>query len=251
MLNHELNTFGLRMGLPGLAFSPQGLVALDVSGMGRLYFEKQQRHGVLCSLISGLSLASHAEHSNYSRSCMASDYRPDIVYQDIVNPHLLTDKSCRVLCVIYTVSVSDHNDIIVPSFCLLNRHINNLVERFLASPLFSDHLEFSLIVHMYDRLYLYKCADHGCRLGDTAASVEVVQVVYRHIMTDMEFVLLDPLRHFVYSLSRRFLLKSFVKEKPFAKARAERINYNDLCLRIFLFKHLSCNPHTVEGSAQS
>ncbi|EEB34415.1 MAG: type III secretion chaperone SycN [Desulfovibrio piger] len=45
MLNHELNTFGLRMGLPGLAFSPQGLVALDVSGMGRLYFEKQQRHG--------------------------------------------------------------------------------------------------------------------------------------------------------------------------------------------------------------
>ena len=35
----------MRMGLPGLAFSPQGLVALDVSGMGRLYFEKQQRHG--------------------------------------------------------------------------------------------------------------------------------------------------------------------------------------------------------------
>ena len=45
MLDHELNAFGLRMGLPGLARSPQGLVALDVSGMGRLYFEKQQRHG--------------------------------------------------------------------------------------------------------------------------------------------------------------------------------------------------------------
>lgn len=45
MLDHELNAFGMRMGLPGLAFSPQGLVALDVSGMGRLYFEKQQRHG--------------------------------------------------------------------------------------------------------------------------------------------------------------------------------------------------------------
>ena len=45
MLDHELNAFGLRMGLPGLAFSPQGLVALDVSGMGRLYFEKQQLHG--------------------------------------------------------------------------------------------------------------------------------------------------------------------------------------------------------------
>ena len=32
MLDHELNAFGMRMGLPGLAFSPQGLVALDVSG---------------------------------------------------------------------------------------------------------------------------------------------------------------------------------------------------------------------------
>ena len=42
MLDHELNAFGMRMGLPGLVFSPQGLVALDVSGMGRLYLEKQQ-----------------------------------------------------------------------------------------------------------------------------------------------------------------------------------------------------------------
>ena len=33
MLDHELNAFGMRMGLPGLAFSPQGLVALDVNGM--------------------------------------------------------------------------------------------------------------------------------------------------------------------------------------------------------------------------
>lgn len=45
MLDHELNAFGMRMGLPGLAFSPQGLAALDVSGMGRLYFERQQRRG--------------------------------------------------------------------------------------------------------------------------------------------------------------------------------------------------------------
>lgn len=45
MLDHELNAFGTRMGLPGLSFSPQGLAALDISGMGRLYFEKHQRHG--------------------------------------------------------------------------------------------------------------------------------------------------------------------------------------------------------------
>ena len=43
MLDHELNELGKRMGLPGLSFSAQGMVALDVSGMGRLCLEKRQR----------------------------------------------------------------------------------------------------------------------------------------------------------------------------------------------------------------
>ncbi len=43
MLDHELNELGKRMGLPGLSFSAAGLVALDVSGMGRLCLEKRQR----------------------------------------------------------------------------------------------------------------------------------------------------------------------------------------------------------------
>lgn len=45
MLDHELDALWKRMGLPPLRFSPQGLIALDIDTMGRLHFERQQRHG--------------------------------------------------------------------------------------------------------------------------------------------------------------------------------------------------------------
>ena len=43
MLDAALNDFGKRMGLPALAFSAEGLAALDVQDLGRLYFERS--HG--------------------------------------------------------------------------------------------------------------------------------------------------------------------------------------------------------------
>lgn len=45
MLERELNEFGRRMGLPGLNFGPDGLVALDVERMGRLHLERGGRAG--------------------------------------------------------------------------------------------------------------------------------------------------------------------------------------------------------------
>lgn len=45
MLEQELGEFGKRMGLPGLAFGPNGLAALDVERMGRLHLEKNVRAG--------------------------------------------------------------------------------------------------------------------------------------------------------------------------------------------------------------
>lgn len=38
-LEHEIAQLGRRMGIAGLALSPQGMLAFDVEGMGRLYLE--------------------------------------------------------------------------------------------------------------------------------------------------------------------------------------------------------------------
>lgn len=40
-LEHEIAQLGQRMGIAGLALSPEGMMALDVEGMGRVYFERR------------------------------------------------------------------------------------------------------------------------------------------------------------------------------------------------------------------
>lgn len=45
MLDHEIAEFGRRMGMPGLAFPPSGVVALDVEGLGRLHIERRNDAG--------------------------------------------------------------------------------------------------------------------------------------------------------------------------------------------------------------
>jgi type III secretion system chaperone SycN len=40
-LEHEIAQLGQRMGIANLAFSPEGLMAFEVEGMGRVYFERK------------------------------------------------------------------------------------------------------------------------------------------------------------------------------------------------------------------
>ena len=41
-LEHEIARFGQRMGIANLTLSPGGIMALDVAGMGGVYFERNQ-----------------------------------------------------------------------------------------------------------------------------------------------------------------------------------------------------------------
>ncbi len=40
-LEHEIAQLGKRMGIPGLALSPDGVTALEIENMGRVYFERR------------------------------------------------------------------------------------------------------------------------------------------------------------------------------------------------------------------
>jgi type III secretion system chaperone SycN len=40
-LDHEIAQLGRRMGIANLAFSSEGIMALDIAGMGRVYFERK------------------------------------------------------------------------------------------------------------------------------------------------------------------------------------------------------------------
>ena len=40
-LEHEIAQLGRRMGIADLAFSSEGIMAIDITGMGRVYFERK------------------------------------------------------------------------------------------------------------------------------------------------------------------------------------------------------------------
>ena len=164
---------------------------------------------------------------------MASDHSSDIIDQYIIDPHFFANKFCHVFRIIDTVAVSDHNDIVIPSFGLFYSHINNLIQRFLSSSLFSDYLELSVVVHMYDGLDLYKCPEHGCCLGHASAPVKMVQVIHCYIMADMQLIFLNPLCQFIDAHAFLFLLERLIKQERFAKTCTKCIDHNDFCLRIF------------------
>jgi len=105
---------------------------------------------------------------------MAPDYRSDIIDQDILNAHLLTRQLCQILRFIQAVPMSDHNNIIIPSFRLLHGHINNLMDRFLTSALFSDDLKLSVIIHMDNRFNLNHSPQYGCCFGNAPSSLQMI-----------------------------------------------------------------------------
>ena len=45
MLEHEIEAFGRRLGLDSLAFSPDGLVRLDIGTIGSFHLEKAEHDG--------------------------------------------------------------------------------------------------------------------------------------------------------------------------------------------------------------
>lgn len=81
-----------------------------------LLFSKQNTQIFYRSKIRFLSFISHTEHSYYTRTCMTSYHCSDIVDQNIFNTHLLTYKLRHIFRIFDTVSVSNHNQIILPAF---------------------------------------------------------------------------------------------------------------------------------------
>ena len=56
MIERELAEFGRRMGMPSLAFSAQGIAALDIENMGRLYLERNTENPLIPELLLYLVL---------------------------------------------------------------------------------------------------------------------------------------------------------------------------------------------------
>ena len=70
-------------------------------------------------------------------------------------------------------------------------------------------------------------------------------------MAEVLFVFFQPCSHFLHGRSRFFHLYCLVDKQTFPERCTQRIHYDDLSVRIFLFQFFCCQPHTVIASAQS
>ena len=105
-----------------------------------------------------LSFISHTECSYYTRTGMSADNRSNIMDKYILNAHFLTNQLRHILCIFQAIAVGNHNDLIVPSLRTLHCHVDNLMQRFLTTALFSVFLERTIIILMNDRFYFYLVA---------------------------------------------------------------------------------------------
>ena len=57
---------------------------------------------------------------------------------------------------------------------------------------------------MYDWLHLHQCSKYSSRLGNSSSSVQMIQIIYRNIMADMQFIGFYPFSNLFQSLSLIF-----------------------------------------------
>ena len=145
--------------------------------------------------------------------------------------------------------MGDHNDVVFPSLCLFCSHIHNLVQRLLSPSLLADHLKVSLVIHMNDWLDLYHGSQNSRRLGYAASPLQMVQIIYRYKMADMQFIFLHPLCNLFDRLSFFFQLQCIIKQNSLSQTGAKRVNHDDLPVRILILKFLSGDTHAVICSA--
>ena len=70
LLQSAIEEFGQRLGMPSLAAGPDGLVALDVSGVGRLFLEISRKSGHE-ELLAYLTRAVPSHDSDLARRALA------------------------------------------------------------------------------------------------------------------------------------------------------------------------------------
>ena len=180
---------------------------------------------------------------------MTSDHCSDIIDQNILYSHLLSDTSGNILCIFQAISVRDHYDLILPAFRLFYCHINNFIQRLLATTFFRNHLKFSIVIHMYDRFHLHKCPQNCCRFGNTSTSLQMIQIIHRNIMANVKLVLFCPLCDLINRLAFFFQLKSIVQKQALSQAGAKCIDHDNLCFRIILRQFFRRDSHTIACSA--
>ena len=113
-----------------------------------------------------------------------------------------------------------HIILVLVSLDLVRHAVYQSGKGFLTAPDLSDGDQMPFVIHVKNGLDIDHSPQNGCRLGDTAAPVQMEQIVHSKIMAQMQLVLLHPVCHLIKRLSSFLQKHRLVDQQALAQGRA-------------------------------
>ena len=169
------------------------------------------------------AVTADKEQCNCARAGMRTDDRTDVVDDLGFDAVFLFDFCRNVFCVVEAVAMGDKDVRIIEALDLCFHFCDESVERRFASADFTDVDELSVFIDVQDRFDAEHRADKRSCSGNTAAAIQVVQIVNGEIVADILFDRFGVCRErfnvqFVFRIAQ-----DEVNEQTFAKRSRKRI----------------------------
>ena len=106
------------------------------------------------------------------------------------------------------------------------------------------------VIHVQHRLDVEHRAEKRRRTGHTPAALEMIQVVHREPVGQMQLVFLQPPGRFFNAAARLLLLRRMVDQQALAHGGAQAVHREEFVLRIFCAQVLEGDARGVECAGQ-
>ena len=181
---------------------------------------------------------------------MAADHRPDVVDIDLLDAvtglHLLGYGAGLHLA----VGVADEHDLLAGLDAQLGDLVDEGLQAGLTAADLADGDQLALVGGVHDGLNGEHGAEERGAGAETAAHLQVVQVVHGEPVVDVELVVLHPLHQLLSGEALALLLDGQIKQQALAQRGGERVHHIDVGIGELLLHVLGGDARTLVGGGE-
>ncbi len=170
---------------------------------------------------------------------MAADHRPDVVDIDLLDTvaglHLLGHGAGLHLA----VGVADEHDLLTGLDTQLGDLVDQRLQTGLAPAYLADRHQLALVGGVHDRLDGQHGAEKRSAGAETAAHLQIVQIIHGEPVVNVQLVVLHPLHQFLGGQSLALLLDGQIQQQALAQRGGQRVHHINVGIGELLF-HILC-----------
>ena len=182
---------------------------------------------------------------------MRADDRAGEVDDDVLNAEALLNELLCVFGVLDAVTVADEHGLTGRIDGRLLHTVYQRTDGGFAAAGLADVGQLAVVVGVHDGLDLKRCAEKGRRGGDTAAALEVHEIVHGEPVAQMRAERLKVGGKLLHGSALALLLDGVVNEQALTEGGAEAVDGHDLPLGIFFAQLRGGNDAGLIGGAEA